>query len=62
MFQLIEKNRIRQTRDNDSLGDLVYWITEIADKDEAIKVQCWSEMAMVGDCYETDKFKVICID
>lgn len=62
MFQVIEKKRIRQTRDNNSLGILVDWITEIAGEQQAIEVQSWSELADIGDYYEGENFEVICIE
>lgn len=62
LFQVIEEKRIRQTSDNDSLGILVKWITEIAGECEAMEVQGWSELADVGECYEGEEFEVIRID
>ena len=61
MFQVVEKNRIRQTRDNGTCGNLFYWIEEIAGTEEAINVQSWSELATTGECYEGENFKVNCI-
>lgn len=62
LFQVIEEKRIRQTSDNDSLGVLVKWITDIAGENEAMEVQGWSEFADVGECYEGEGFKVVRID
>lgn len=61
LFQVIEKKRIRQTRDNDSLGVLVKWITEIAGEKEAIEVQGWSELCEDGEYYEGENFEIICL-
>ena len=62
MFQVITEKEIRQTRDNSTSGNLYFWIEEIAGTLEAIEVQSWSELATVGDYYEGENFKVICID
>lgn len=58
---MIEEKKIRQTRDNDSIGILVNWITEIAGIEEANNVQGWSEICEDGEYYEGEHFEVICL-
>lgn len=60
-FQVIEEKRIRTTKDSDSLGTLVNWITEIAGEKEAIEVQGWTEICEDGEYYEGENFEIICL-